>query len=102
MTNDVLEAGVVLHVAACTGMHHGVVRYGCSSLLIAAYSCILARILLIVVVPSTRLVRKVLRSLVFVRAAILFPLLLVFVPSISGYMRCPYVLKTSDDLVDVG
>jgi hypothetical protein len=43
-----------------------------------------------------------LRSLVFVRAAILFPLLLVFVPSISGYMRCPYVLKTSDDLVDVG
>jgi len=79
MTSNMLEAWVVSHLSACAGVHHGVVRNWCSALLITA--SIVSRIFFIVVVSSTTLVCKVLRSLVFVCAAI--------------------VLEAADDLVDV-
>lgn len=71
MPDNVLKTRVMCHLAACAWVHHAVVRHRCSSLLIAA--CIVARFFIVIVV-STTLVRKVLRALVLVCAAILFPI----------------------------
>lgn len=77
MTSDVLEAWMMRHLSAWTwtraraGMHHGLVMVwdGCSSLIIT--TSIVARVVFIVVVSATSFVRKVLRSLVFMCAAVL-------------------------------
>lgn len=72
MTNNVLEAWVVCHLSACTRvlLHHAMVWHWCPTRLLAA--SIVAALIIIVVVAA--LVGKVLRTLVFVCAAILYPI----------------------------
>ena len=62
----VLEARMVGHLR----VHHGVVGLWCASLLAAFVSSLF---LIVVVVAAPMFICEVLRSLVFVRAAILYP-----------------------------
>ena len=71
---DMLKARMMLH--ALLHPHHGMVRLGCASIIA------LSALPILIVVISTVFVGKVLRALVFMRAAV--------------------VLKAAHDLIDFG
>lgn len=90
-----LEAGVVDHLR----VHHASIWLRCPSMLVPAQ--VVCSVFIVVVITTTVLVRKVLRALVLVCAAIL---LSISISSLSSDRadKCAYVLEPGDDLVDVG